>query len=86
MQNLEIIHLRSAGSLTEKVCDEIKADVRGESGVTVFRRDGLDTDVCIHIWHNSELNGKPSQLGHRLAAALKNYGLVEQTYWKTLDE
>jgi hypothetical protein len=84
MQNLEIIHLRSVGSLAERVCDEIRAAVDQVKNVTVYRRDGLETDVCIHIRHSSELNGEPSQLGHQLAAALKNYGLVEQTYWKAL--
>jgi hypothetical protein len=84
MRNLEIIHLRSTGSPMERICKEIESAVGDEKGVRIFRRDGLETDICVHILHSSELTIMPSQLGCRLASALKDYGLVEQTYWQAL--
>ncbi len=89
MKTLEIIQLRSTiysiDSLSTKIGESIRA--RGEKSelVTIFRRDGLETDLAVHI-RLSDVSGAggPSKLGERLASALKDYGLVEHTLWEEL--
>ena len=53
--------------------------------VTVFRRDGLETDLAVHINHvDTSGTGRQSALGQRLASELKNHGLVAHTVWQEL--
>ena len=82
MSLLEIIHLRSAGKKLDDLFHAIKASIGGAENIRVYRRDGLETDISIHIHHNINLDGKPSSLGSRLTFTLKDFGLVEQSFWK----
>ncbi len=86
MSRLEIIHLRSSGEPLEALGQQIRdsLDTGGEhSCVTLYRREGLATDVAVHIKHRDapEVEG-PSDLGLQLAAELKALGLVEHTTWQ----
>ncbi len=89
MKTLEIIQLRSTiysiDSLNTAISESIKAKGEPSESVSIFRRDGLETDLAVHI-HRSEASGEggPSELGVRLASALKDYGLVEHTLWEVL--
>ncbi|MCP4662731.1 MAG: hypothetical protein GY856_45640 [bacterium] len=89
MKRLEIIHLRSSGQPPESLSDQIRESIRaeGESGecVTLYRRDGLETDIAVHI-HHPEGSGSDgaSGLGLQLASALRTFGLVKHTLWEEL--
>lgn len=89
MKRLEIIHLRSSREPVESLGERIRKSIRSggadAEAVTLYRRDGLKTDLAVHI----DLPGAPaaegaSALGLRLASALKAFGLVEHTLWKEL--
>ncbi len=86
MKILEIVHLRSAAcpleSLGDQVTESIKAESAATEVVTLYRRDGLETDLAIHI-RRAEASGD-SGLGLRLASELKAYGLVVHTVWMEL--
>jgi len=89
MSRLEIIHLRAAGksfaSLARQIREAIGSDFDGSGVVAIYRRNGLDTDVAIHLTsHGSGENAYPSALGLHLASALNAYGLVEHTLWEEL--
>jgi hypothetical protein len=90
MSRLEIIHLRTAGKSSEALARQIReaigSEVDGTGVVTIYCRNGLDTDVAIHIArHGSGKNeAGPSALGLHLASALAAYGLVEHTLWEEL--
>ena len=90
MSQLEIIHLRTAGSsfetLVEQIREAIVSKVEGAGVVTIYRCNGLDTDVAVHINHHrsGEKRACPSALGLHLASALSAYGLVEHTLWEDL--
>ena len=89
MSRLEIIHLRTAGksseSLATQICEAIGPEVDGTGVVTIYRRNGLDTDVAVHInSHGSGEEAGPSPLGLHLASALSAYGLVEHALWEEL--
>jgi hypothetical protein len=90
MSRLEIIHLRTAGKSSETLARQIReaigSEVDGTGAVTIFRRNGLDTDVAVHITsHGSgECKAGPSALGLHLASGLAAHGLVEHTLWEEL--
>ena len=80
--------MRSAGSSSKipvSTLKELMNDVTRNSkreAIRVFRREKLDTDICIVLFHNekkSKIGGSP--LGLRLVAALKEFGLVHHTVW-----
>jgi hypothetical protein len=88
MSTLEIIQLRLAGKPPENLCEMIKESIVANEGlsenVMIFRRDGLVTDLAVHIHHPETLSGEPGKFGLRIASALKAYGLVEHKVWKQL--
>ena len=86
MSTLEIIHLRLAGKVKEKLCEQIKESIAANeevaAKVAVFRRDGLDTDIAIHIYHDETPDSGSATLGLQLASELKANGLVQHTFWE----
>ena len=88
MNTLEIIHLRLGGKPPENLCEQIKESITANEGISknvmVFRREGLESDIAIHIHHPETQNSVPQGLGLQLASALKAYGLVEHKFWKQL--
>jgi hypothetical protein len=86
MRVLEIVHLRSAGDAAERVSDALRESTRSEpvsqQEITVFRRNGLETDIAVHV-ERIAVSGlaEPSDLGLRMASELRSYGLVEHTVW-----
>ena len=89
MNTLEIVHLRSSGESLETLNDLIKesiwAEANGAKAVTVYRRNGLETDVAVHIRHHGADGSKtPKALACQLTAALREYGIVEHTVWEEL--
>jgi len=89
MNTLEIVHLRSSGepleSLSELIKESIWAEGNGTEVVTLYRRQGLETDVAVHIRHRKEQGEiEPSALAFHLANALRAFGLVEHTMWEEL--
>ena len=89
MKILEIIQLRSAAGSLEALCGQIDASIQvaAETSAVVafYRRNGLETDLAIHI-HSNATPGTagPSELGLRLASELKAYGLVDHSLWEGL--
>ncbi len=86
MSRLEIIHLRSSAEPLESLGRQIRESLATgdeHAEVKLYRREGLDTDVAVHIRHRDkpEMEG-PSALGLQLASALRALGLVEHTLWK----
>jgi hypothetical protein len=86
---LEIIHLRSSGEPIESLADRIRESIWSEGDqtevVTIFRRNGLETDLAVHI-HHPEAPGAdvPSRLGLQLVSSLAVFGLVEHSVWEEL--
>ena len=89
MSRLEIIHLRTAGKTSEFLAQQIREaigpDADGTGVLTIYSRNGLETDVAVHInSHGSGEEAGPSPLGLHLASALSAYGLVEHTLWEEM--
>ena len=93
MKWLEIIELRSVDNNRDQLESQLKKlihEVEGElkmQNVKGYVRVMLDTDYSIHIFHDSkELENDGSPLGLRIASALKEYGLVDQSLWIEMQE
>lgn len=89
MNALEIVHLRSSGepieTLGERIRESIEAEATDAEVVTLYRRQGLETDVGVHIRHAKPRRGNgQSTLALRLASALRAFGLVEHTVWEEM--
>ena len=91
MKWLETIELRSVESNQElleshlqQLMDEVGKKTSTQT-ITAYRRVMIDSDVSIHLVHDSEdvenSGGPLSSLGVRLASALKEFGLVNHSVW-----
>jgi hypothetical protein len=87
----EVIRVCAAGSnggLVDATLKELMNSVEIEAeheAIRVFRHEKLDSDICIFWFHNGKKMGTGgSPLGLRLAAALKEVGLVNHTIWREL--
>jgi hypothetical protein len=85
MKQLEIIHLRLAGSLPRELCREIQRSLIawGEpESVQVYHHGAIETDLAVHLRVRGEgPTGRPSALGIRLADSLREHGMVEHAVW-----
>lgn len=89
MSQLEIIHLRASGESAEALGRRIEASLasghEGADRVMVYRQNGLDTDLAVHLHHRASTQSqRPSAIGLQLASALRSYGLVEHSLWEEL--
>jgi hypothetical protein len=89
MNTVEIVHLRSSSEPVDALAERIKESIwmDGSDGdtITVFRRNGLETDIAIHIRHRHSNGGNgASTLAFNLASALRTFGIVEHTVWEEM--
>jgi nitric oxide synthase oxygenase domain/subunit len=88
MKWLEVIGLRSVErnreileSKLQMLTDEVDKG-RQKQVIMVYRRELINTDFGIHIYHDSKkVESCGSRLGIRLADALKEFGLVNHSIW-----
>jgi len=80
--------VRMVGISPDELCSHIAESLRQERSceevVYMYRREGLETDLAIHIHRADTAGGEHSDLGLRLAAALREHGAVKHTVWKRL--
>lgn len=88
MKWLEVIHLRTGShdqEGLEGLLEQIVGDIREEEGggtISLFRRVGLETDICLQLQNESEeVELAGSSLGMHLAMTLKKFGWVNHTVW-----
>ncbi len=88
MNWLEIIELRSVSkqhALVEQDLVDLAAGADREfkpQAIDVYRHSTVETDWSIHLHYQSEREDVcESSLGLRLAAALKEFGLVHHSVW-----
>lgn len=88
MKWIEIIEVRLAGNTGNQVdtqlqdfIDQVERET-GKSGTKMYTRMMLDTDLSIHLFHDSgEAEIRKSSLGIRLVSAMKSFGLVNHSIW-----
>jgi len=88
MNTLEVIHLRSSSEPIESLADRIRESLwdegRSEGVFTIYRRDGLTTDLAVHIRHQADGATVPSRLGLHLVSALAVFGMVKHSVWNEM--
>lgn len=67
MSRLEIIRLRMAAAVPDGLLEEIRRSGR------IFRHATLTTDLAVHVMSE--------EVGVRIAAALREYGMVDHSVW-----
>lgn len=84
----EVIMVRLVSSDSKVLAStlrELMNDVARDTGhetIRVFRREKLDSDICIVLFHDGEKKKSGgSRLGLRLVAALQEFSLVRHTIW-----
>jgi len=88
MKWLEIIQLRTVDSdrellefQLEALINEVEEETKKQA-IKVYSHIAIHTDFSIHLFHDSKkAKDKGSQLGLRLASALKEFGLVNHSIW-----
>ena len=85
MKRLEVLHLRLVGNRPETLIKKIRdAVVRHDPETTIllYQHAAVKTDLAVHI-HIAEpsANHVDTELGVRLASALREFGMVEHTIW-----
>ena len=86
MKILEIIHVRALNALMKGAVDQIRASLRNPEPtldiITFYHRQGVMSDVAIHLSRKVDNSqAEPSATGLRIAASLRENGIVEHTVW-----
>ena len=88
----EVIMVRSAGSQSKVPASTLQelfnglAIDAGHEAIMVFRREKLDSDICIVLFHDGiKTNPGGSPLGLRVVAALREFSQVYHTVWIAVD-
>jgi hypothetical protein len=83
MKSLEIIHLRLAGNPQMSLIEQVRSSIAAEGcpmEVRIYRDASVPTDLAIHLL-SGEVETCASDLGLRIAAALREHGMVDHTVW-----
>lgn len=85
MKILEIIHLRLAGETSRNMVKLMREFIGPEpEGVEVrfYCHVKLENDIAVHLHREGAGREEgPSEVGTRLAALLKDYGMVDHSVW-----
>ena len=87
MKLLEIIELRSRFSnskfIEDKLSDLIKELNKNSArqSMKIYCNANIDSDLSIHLLHNSDNANNKSPLSLQLVSALKEFGLVNHSVW-----
>ena len=88
---MEIIEIRVQYKAKQKLEQELKKilseveDKQMEQPMKVYKRLNMETDYVILLMNESnKITVKNSQLGIRLNAVLKDYGMVNYSKWKEI--
>ncbi len=85
---LEIITLRTLEEIPGELVQELLRSFRDDSEIRLelYRRVKVSSDLSVHL-HREVARDEPrrSDLGLRLAAALRDHGRVSHTVWERAD-
>jgi hypothetical protein len=85
VRRLEIIRVRHSGTPRRELLDQVRrsaAELAHGVEVRLYRHAGLATDLGVHVCLDVEATDpEVTELGARLAAALREHGMVEHTVW-----
>lgn len=84
MKRLEIIHLRMGNTLPHGLVDEIRKlplKQQSDTDITIYHREGLSTDLSVHVSHQADSEELPSPLGMTVTFALREHGMVDHSVW-----
>ena len=87
---LEIIHLRLTGKRPPGLVTQIQNSIGNQARsvkIRIYDHISVTTDLGVHIHFDTHLSEpRYTELGIRLASALREYGMVEHTIWLEMEE
>ncbi len=90
MKTLEIIHLRLGDNRRDGLIEIIRSSIDSEDDsreARIYRHARLETDLAVHLpRETSRKSDQASDLGVRIASALREHGIVEHSVWVEEDE
>ncbi len=87
MEWLEIIALSSVNDELSKLESQLNCLANEISKkepsctVRIFQNSQVDTELSVHLMHQSETHFRSCPLGNRIASQLSSCGLIRQTIW-----
>lgn len=85
MKQLEIIQVRLPGNTQATLIKNIRKSIlagKASDNVRLYCHATIPTDLSIHIQSEiPESTRQTSDLGDRLAAAMREHGMVQHTVW-----
>jgi hypothetical protein len=92
MKWVEIISLRSTGSINGELVNELLKGIDGSDAaadtpkhlveIKIYHHSVVETDLSVHIyWESEKESERKSPLGLRFAYALKPLGLLNHSVW-----
>jgi len=85
MKTVEIIHLRLAANTPQNLVNTIHDSiglVPEEVEVRLYHHSKLANDFAVHLHREaSATEGGPSEVGTRLVALLRDFGMVAHSVW-----
>ncbi len=85
MEQLEIIQLRLTGTTQATLIEDVRRSIlagKAKENVRLYFHATVPTDLSIHIHSETQTSlRQPSNLGVRLAAAMREHGMVQHTVW-----
>ena len=90
MKTLEIIHLRLGGDKQDGLIEVIRKSIGAEDEsrkARIYRHAKLENDLAVHLPHeSSRTSDQASDLGVRIASALRERGIVDHSLWVQEEE
>lgn len=85
MRALEVVHLRMAVDGVADLVDVIRESVGAQwesMEIRIYRHARLGSDVIVHLHREiADEHAPVSDVGTRLAALLREHGMVEHSVW-----
>jgi hypothetical protein len=87
MKWLEIIELRSGPSNSKFIEDKLSSLIKelnknsARQSIKIYCNANIDSDLSIHLLHDSHNANNKSPLSLQLVSALKEYGLINHSVW-----
>ncbi len=84
-RRLEVLHVRLTRPGSAELVEEIRRSAAAQPGLLslrCYRHASFPTDLAVHLQLDQAASDpQVTELGVRLAAALREYGMVEHTAW-----
>ena len=84
MNSLEYIHIRITTGTRQSLLELVRLNLtkrENSEQINVYYHAVYDTDLCVYLCWNDKLPSRGSETGIRIAAGLREFGIVRHSVW-----